>query len=323
MARILVTPRSVTARGHPSLHRLIAAGHEVVLGPAGRQPSEADLHHLLPGCAGYLAGVETISARVLTAAQGSLKVISRNGTGVDTIDLAAAQRLGISVLAAAGANARGVAELTLGLLFALARGIPASASALSAGQWTRTAGFEVEGRTLGVFGFGNVGRRVAQMALSLGMNVCVFDPFLPPDSASEKRLRATPDSTTAEPLLLSLEDVLTRAEILTLHCPPPADGSTLLDAARISQMRRGIHLINTARAELVDEAALLDALHTGQIAGFAVDVFREEPPAPDSALLRHPRVIATPHIGGFTQESIDRAMDAAVDNLLSALAHPR
>ncbi len=125
--RILVTPRSLTAHGHPALARLRNAGFEVVIGPAGRQPSEAELLAFLPGCVGYLAGVEPVTARVLAAAP-TLRVIARNGVGIDNIDLAAAQARGIAVRRAEGANSRGVADLTLGLMLALARALPAAAT---------------------------------------------------------------------------------------------------------------------------------------------------------------------------------------------------
>ncbi|HHN47277.1 MAG TPA: oxidoreductase, partial [Planctomycetes bacterium] len=137
--KILVTPRSVTKSGHPSLERLKKAGFEVIFCTPGVQPSEEELLKLLPGCAGMLAGVEPISARVLAAARG-LKAISRNGTGVDNVDIPAAEKLGIRVLRAEGANARGVAELALGHILAAVRSIPASDAALKAEKWERFKG---------------------------------------------------------------------------------------------------------------------------------------------------------------------------------------
>lgn len=305
--KVLVTPRSVTRGGHPSMETLRAAGCEVVFCRAGLQPSEDELCALLPGCVGYLAGVEPVTARALSEAP-ELRAISRNGTGVDNIDLAAAEARGISVLRAEGANARGVAELTIGLLFALARGIAGCDSALKRGGWERgAAGVELEGKTLGLAGCGRVGQLVARMAHGLGMKVLAYDPFPLPAFAPG------PDFFYA-----SLEEVCARADFLSLHCPPLGDGQVLLGAAALARMKPGAFLINAARYDLCDPEALLGALDSGQLAGLALDVFDAEPPC-DPRLARHARVIGTPHLGGYTRESIDRAMTVAVDNLLAAL----
>ena len=304
--RILVTPRSVTQHGHPSLDRLKGAGYEVVLGPAGRQPTPAELRQLLPGCVGYLAGVEPVGADVLAAATG-LRIISRNGTGVDNIDGPAAAARGIAVLRANGANARGVAELTLGLIFSLARRLPATDAALKRGEWTRQSGLELEHRTLGLVGCGRIGQMVAKAAGALGMQVIAHDPVVEDKFNPGSFLRYA-----------SLNSTIHNADILSLHCPPPPDGKPLLDATRLASVRRGVLIVNTARSDLIDQAAMLAALDSGAVGGLALDVFDEEPPL-DLTLVRHPKVIATAHIGGFTQESINRAMDVAVDNLLLAL----
>ena len=305
--KVLVTPRSVTRDGHPSLEKLRAASCDVVFCQPGMQPAEDELRALLPGCVGYLAGVEPVTARALEAAT-ELRVISRNGTGVDNIDLAAAKARGIAVLRADGANARGVAELAIGQLFALARNLPACDATLKQGAWQRGhAGVELEGRTLGLAGCGRVGQLVARMAIGVGMNVVAFDPLPRPAIEPGQAFRYAP-----------LDEVLATADFLSLHCPPPADGRPLLDATALARMKRGAFVINTARYHVLDADALLTALASGQIAGVALDVFDTEPPN-DPRLARHPRVIATPHIGGFTRESIDRAMTIAVENLLAAL----
>ena len=305
--KVLVTPRSVTRDGHPALDLLRGAGMEVVLGPAGRQPTADELRSLLKGCAGYLAGVEPITAEILAAAP-DLRAISRNGTGVDNVDLAAAEKHGISVLRAEGANARGVAELTLGLILALARRIPTADTALKRGGWERgAAGGEIEGKTLGLIGCGQVGRLVARLALGCDMRVMAFDPCPAPDFQPGPAFRCA-----------ALSEVLGAADFLSLHCPLSPDGRPILDATALSGLKNGAFLINTARHDLCDPDAVLSALETGRLAGLAVDVFDEEPPA-DSRIARHPRVVATPHLGGFTRESIDRAMTVAARNLLTAL----
>jgi D-3-phosphoglycerate dehydrogenase len=305
--KILVTPRSVTRHGHPSLDRLHSAGWEIVFCRPGCQPDEEELLRLLPGCAGYLAGVEPVTVRVLEAAD-HLRVISRNGTGVDTIDLAAATRLGITVLRAEGANARGVAELAIAQMLALARHLTAGDASLKSGGWSRPAtGFELEGKTLGIIGCGRVGQIVVRLALAFGMKVLAFDPAPPRDFAPGPDFR-----------LAGFDEVLAAADCLSLHCPPTADGRPLVDAAALARMKPGALLLNTARHDHIDCGAVLAALDSGRLGGVALDVFDAEPPG-DRRLVSHPRVLATPHIGGYTRESIDRAMDAAVGNLLAAL----
>lgn len=307
MKKILVTPRSLTSGHHPVLTRLRSAGCEVICSSAGKQPSEEELLRLLPGCVGYLAGVEPVSARVLEAAK-ELKIISRNGVGVDNIDLAAAERLGIIVCTAKGANARGVAELTMAHLLALARWIPFSDEGIKTSGWERRKGIELSGRTLGLVGCGNIGRLVAKFALGFDMKVLAYDVM--PDAS----FNPSPDFR-----FTSLEEVLRRADVVSLHCPPLADGKALIDQATLAQMKKGVFLINTARAELIDTVALAAALQSGQVAGAAIDVFKTEPPAPDDPVVASDSVITSPHIGGFTDESVDRAAEVAVDNLLAEL----
>ena len=305
MNRILITPRSVTRNGHPSLQKLKDAGYEVVLSKPGSMPSEDELIDLLQGCLGYLAGVEPVSARVLESAK-NLRVISRNGTGADTIDLAAAKRLGITVLRAQGANARGVAELTMALILALARSIPMTDRSLKSGKWERHPAIELEGKTLGLIGCGKIGRLVTGFATGFGMRILAFDPVQNWQDAPANFRYAT------------LPDVYRDSDLLSLHCPPPEGRKTLLDADSLATLKKGVRLVNTARAGLIDADALLAALASGHVDGVGIDVFEEEPPT-DRRLLEHPLVIATPHIGGFTPESIDRAMNQAVDNLLKEL----
>jgi len=309
MPRILVTPRSVTADGHPALERLARAGFEVVMPPAGKMPAASDLKQLLPGCVGWLAGVEPITDDVLSAAS-DLRIISRNGTGVDAIDLESARRRGIEIRRADGANARGVAELAIGMILALARSLPFSDAAIKAGGWSRRKGFELEGKTLGVVGCGKIGRIVAALARGLGMQVVGHDPF------AEQS-----DQTLDAPLvqLVKLEELFAVSHVITLHCPPPADGRPLVDARRLGLTKPGVVIVNTARHELVDIPALVAAIERGHVAGAALDVFDAEPPVERSHLASD-RILATPHIGGFTDESVDRAVDVAVTNLLDALS---
>ena len=317
-AKVLVTPRSVTRGevgpatlspprgGHPALQKLRDAGYEVVFCTPGAQPDEDELMSLLPGCVGYLAGVESVSARALESAT-DLRAISRNGTGTDSIDLDAAARLGIAVLRAEGANARGVAELTIGLMLGLVRSIPFSDANLKRGCWERRKGIEVQGKTLGLIGSGRIGRLVAEMALAIGMKVIAFDPCADDSFRPGDRFRYGDPAA-----------VLSESDVISLHCPAGPDGRPLIDAGAIQKMKEGVYLVNTARGELLDVAAVLDALNEGRIAGVAVDAYVTEPPG-DDPLVRHSRVIATPHVGAYTDESVDRAVEQAVENLLASL----
>jgi len=306
MDKVIVTPRSLSRGGHPLLERITAAGYQLVFPSPGAQPTEEQLLAVIGDAVGYLAGVERVSAALLARAT-RLKVISRNGTGVDHIDLAAAEARGIAVRRAEGANARGVAELAFGHILAAARGIAFADAELKAGRWTRQKGFELEGRTLGLVGCGRIGKQVARFALAFEMRVLAHDPY--------------PDDTFAPSPAFAyapLPEVLREAQVLSLHCPPPADGRALLDAPALAGLRRGAVVVNTARQGLVDEAAMAAALREGRVAAYTMDAFDREPPD-DLGLVRTRGVLATPHLGGFTDESVDRATAVAVDNLLASL----
>ena len=306
MEKIIVTPRSLSDPPHPLLERLQEAGYEVVFPSPGKRPEPAEVEPHIGEAVGYLAGVEPIPASLLERA-GKLRAISRNGTGVDNVDVAAAERLGIPVLKAAGANARGVAELTIAHLFAAARDIAQHARWMRDGEWKRIKGFELAGRTLGLIGCGKIGQMVAGLALGIGMKVHAYDPY--PD------LSFDPGGDFA---FASLDDVLVTSDVVSLHAALAPGDPPVLDRKRIAALRHGAVVINTARYELIDADAMREALDSGRVACLTLDAYPEEPPA-DRRLVDHDSVIATPHIGGFTGESVDRATEAAVENLLEAL----
>ena len=302
--KVLVTPRSLTEAGLesvPELDALRERGYELVSGPAGRVPTEQQLLEVVPGCIGWLAGVEHITEAVLGAATG-LRVISRNGTGTDGIDMPAATRAGVRVERALGANAQGVAELALTLTLCALRHVTSSAAALQAGRWERTQGSELPDSTVGVVGLGAIGRLTAHIFRALGSEVVAYDPFV----------------TDADVRLMDLDELLAVSDVISLHCPPSPDGTPLIDTARLGHVSRGAVLVNTARSALVDEGAVLAALEDGALSSYGVDAFDTEPPQM-TALLRHPRVIATPHLGGYTRASVRRATVQAVENLVHAL----
>jgi D-3-phosphoglycerate dehydrogenase len=244
-----------------------------------------------------------LTAEVLDG-QTRLKAIVRAGVGVDNIDVAAATRLGIVVMNTPGGNTVSTAEHTMALLLALARNVAKADLSLRAGKWERNqfTGTQLEGKTLGVIGLGRVGLAVARRAQGFGMTVIGFDPFL----AAEKALEYGVESVAR------LDDLWGRADFLTLHTPLSAETRNLIGAREISLMKPTVRIINCARGGLIDEAALAQALDRGQVAGAAIDVFDPEPPPDDHALVRHPLVLVTPHLGASTEEAqVSVAIEAA------------
>jgi D-3-phosphoglycerate dehydrogenase len=261
---------------------------EVVVG------DRAALERQLGTAAALLVRSETrVTAQLLESAP-MLRVIGRAGAGVDTIDVEAATARGIVVVNAPGGNAVAAAEHSLALIFALARRVAAADAALKRGQWSRSAyvGTELTNKTLGLVGLGRVGTEVARRALGLDMHVLVYDPYVPDEHARHLGL---------EPV--ELDALLEAADFVSLHVPLTEATRGILSAARIARMRRGAFLINCARGGLADEAALLAALDDGRLAGVGVDVFSTEPVPADDPLPKHPKVVATPHLGASTVEA--------------------
>lgn len=307
MARVLITPRSLTAEPPRELDALRDAGHELVFANAGTMPGEAELLDLVRGVEGWLAGVEPVSPAVISAAD-RLRIISRNGSGIDNLPMDLLEAKGVRVTRALAANAAGVAELALGLTLCACRQIHEVSLGVRSSQWPRIKGREVEGAVAGVVGVGAIGRRVAGFLSALGAHVLAYDPYRPDLGQLAATVR-----------YVDLPELLERSEIVSLHCPMPGDGNPLIDAAALASMPAEAIIINTARAGLVDEEALRVALDGGRIAAYCTDVFPVEPPVAGS-IASHPRVIATSHIGGLTGASIRRATQAAVDDLLTHLA---
>ena len=238
-----------------------------------------------------------------------LKVIGRAGVGVDNVDVDAATRRGIVVANAPESTVVSAAEHAIGLLVALARHIPQAHAALKQGRWERSAhgGVELEGKTLGVLGFGRIGQQVGRRAIGLGMRVVAYDPFV-----SKERFREL-GADRAE----TTDDVLDAAEFLTLHLPLTAETTAMLDATAIARLPDGARLVNAARGELVDEDALLEALRSGKLAGAALDVFSAEPYS--GPLLQLDNVVVTPHLAASTEEAQDRAGVIVAEQVAAAL----
>ncbi len=250
-----------------------------------------------------------ITAAVLEAAP-NLKVVGRAGVGVDNIDLEAAKARGVTVVNAPQASTNAVAELALGMMFALARRLAEADASMKRGEWRKKqlTGTELHGKTLGVVGMGRIGSRVGELAKAIGMDVIGYDPLIPAEEIARRG---------AKPIA-ELDDLYAQADVITLHVPLTPQTRGMVNAAAFAKMKKGAFIICAARGGVIDETALYEALESGHIGGAGLDVYATEPPGA-SPLVSHPRVVATPHIGAQTKEAQTRvAMDIATE-VLAAL----
>jgi D-3-phosphoglycerate dehydrogenase len=290
-----------------------------VIAPAGvellreRFDVDVDLDSELADIIGRYDAIVVRSATKITAEliglASKLKVIGRAGVGVDNVDVEAATRRGIVVANAPESTVISAAEHTIGLLVGLARNIPQAHAALKQGRWERKAhgGVELSGKTLGVLGFGRIGQQVARRAGGLGMRIVSYDPFVSPERFRELGVER----------LETPEDVYAVSDFLTLHLPLTQETRGSLDANAFARMREGVRIVNAARGELLDEAALVDALEAGKVAGAALDVFSVEPYS--GPLLEFDNVVVTPHLAASTDEAQDRAGVIVAEQVAAAL----
>jgi len=244
--------------------------------------------------------------KALMAACTDLQVAARCGVGLDNVDVAEATARNIKVINAPGSNAATIAEHTLSLMLMLMRNMYHSAAQVKAGNWNwrnQYSGDELNGKTLGILGMGNIGKRVARLGEAFGMKVIYW-------SRSVQDLPYT---------YLSMEDVLQQSDVISLHLPFTAETGTTIGAAQLALMKQGALLINTARGALIDHEALLTALNTGKLGGFAADVLPEEPPAPDFAIVQHPNAIVTPHSGSLTASTFRYMCLITAKNVIAEL----
>lgn len=243
----------------------------------------------------------------------TLKVVSKHGVGVSNIDVAAATARNIPVFVTPGANAQSVAEMALGLLLASARRIAWMDQEIKSGRWSRAQdGMELQGRTLGLVGFGQIGQRLARACLALGMKVVAYDPGFGPKSPID-----------GVPMLSSLDELLPLSDVLSLHIPLTAQTRGLIGRDAFAKLPDDAILINTARGEVVDEAALIDALRERKLYAAGLDTTAEEPIAPGNPLLALSNVVLTPHVGGSTPAALAAMARGAADNVLGFLSGAR
>ena len=305
--RVLVTPTSYGRNDQELKRHLEAAVGEVVYNTTGRPLNSEELREIIGSFHGYIAGLDCIDSQVIRAAK-NLKVIARYGVGVDAVDLQAAHNAGIVVTNTPGVNSSSVAELTVGLMLALNRNIVQAAISTRLGEWQRLNGTTLEGKTIGLLGFGAVGKRVAGMLMGFNCQVIAYDPI--PDRQAALELNVE---------LMDKNEVIGESNLLSLHLPLTAETRGMVDKVFIDLMNHGACLINTSRGELVVENHLFSALDNGHLKGAALDVFDRQPPDPENPLLQLPQVIATPHMGAHTDSAATAMGWGALDNCLRVL----
>jgi D-3-phosphoglycerate dehydrogenase len=303
---ILVASRSFGKNCPDVPEAMRAAGGVFLPNPYERAPTEDEMVALIGEADILISGTEPVTQHVLDAAP-RLKVISKHGVGYENIDLDAAKARGIPVAIAGGAIADSVADMAMALLLALARHVPQGDASAKRGEWKRFVGPELRGKTLGIVGLGQIGKGLCRRAKGFGMQVVAHDAYEDRQFASSWGVR-----------YVELDALLGESDFVSLHAPVTPETTHMIDADRLALMKPSAYLINTARGELVDEAALHEALAEGRLAGAASDVFQKEPPG-DNPLLALDNFIATPHSAGQTTEGLRRMGEITAENALRVL----
>lgn len=312
---VLVTSTSFGKMDHRLIEELEARVGRVIYNESGKPLKSPDLAKMLDGVDGYIAGLDVIDRAALEPAAG-LKVIARYGVGVDNVDLAYARERGIVVTNTPGANSVSVAEMAIAMMLNLARPIPAAIAATRAGGWPRSNGWTLEGKTVGLLGFGAIGKAAAVRLRAFDCRVLAYDPY--PDVAFAEKTGIQ---------LAGLNEILPHSDFISLHMPVLPETRGMVNAEFLAKMKRGAYLINTARGELINEGDLAAAIESKQIAGAALDVFPVEPPPADHPLLSLPQVLVTPHLSAHTDGATNRMGWMALQDCLAVLrgekpAHP-
>lgn len=307
--KILVTPTSfLKPENAAAKAKLEAFADEVVYNDLGRPLQAEEILERLDGVDGYVAGLDYITADVLEKAPGSLKVISRYGAGVDRVDMPAATAKGIQVTNTPGTNSVAVCELAFALMLCAARNIPKLHAAVEKGEWPRSQGIELRGKTLGIVGMGAIGKNLATRAKAFGMTVNAYDPYFDEVFAKENGIGK-----------LDLDTVLITSDFISLHVPLNDSTRHMINAEKIAEMKDGAVVINTARGGIIDEQAAADAVKSGKLGGLGLDAFEQEPLI-ESPLKGLDNVIFTPHTGAHTAEAVSGMGSMAVDNVIAVLS---
>ena len=302
MSKVLITTSSFSLGNFAQAKSLHDAGISLEMNPHGRRLSEDEVAELVAtDVIAILAGLEPLTDRVLSNAK-SLRVIARCGTGLDSVDLLAASRLGIDVFNTPDAPTQAVAELTIAHMLNSLRHISTTDSNMRSGKWTPTMGSLLATKTVGLIGVGRIGSAVAKLAQAFGARVIGFDPVVSSHNSVE---------------LLSLDEVLNQSDIVSLHVPINDQTHHIVNASAISRMKPGSIVVNVSRGGLIDESALHDALKSQHLSGAALDCFEDEPYS--GPLLQLPGVHVTAHMGSYARETRDLMEVEASTNLVNGL----
>ena len=306
--KILVTPTSLGPdSGIRAMEELQSFAQNLVFNPTGKPLGESDLIRLLDGCDGCIAGVDHFTANVMGNAPG-LRVISRYGTGVDGVDLAAARERNIVVCNTPGVNAQAVADMTFGLLLSLTRSIPVLDRKTRNGEWPRASGVELYGKTFGILGLGAVGKAVAKRATGFSMKVIACSPRINKEYAEGNGI-----------VEVDFDTLIRESDFLSLHLPLKEQTRHIISANAMKAMKKGAFIINTSRGGVVDEEAAQVLLREGHLGGLGVDVFETEP-AVDSPFFEFDNVVVTPHTAAHTVEAVQAMAAMSVRNLIDVLS---
>jgi D-3-phosphoglycerate dehydrogenase / 2-oxoglutarate reductase len=305
--KILLTTTSF--QDTPGAHHdmLAQTGWEIV---RARGPlNEADTLALVGDVDGYICGDDAITRKVLEKARPKLKVLSKYGIGVDKIDVKSATEFGIPVLFTPGVNHTTVAEHTFLLLLALEKNLLFHTDSTRSGGWKRKTGHELLEKTIGIIGFGRIGKEVAIRARAFGMKSIAFDPYFDEKFAAEHGVRRGN----------SVDDIFKEADYISLHTNLTPETRDMVNAKSIAKMKKGVLILNCARGEIVNTADMVAGLNSGQVGGYGTDVLEHEPPPADHPLLKLPNVVCTPHVASRTFESVVRQATTSVKNLILAM----
>lgn len=305
MAYYILVPDNLDKAGL----ELLSARPDVIVKSAAKMDRK-EVMELIPQADALIIRSATKVDRAMMEAAPKLQLVGRAGVGVDNVDLDAATDRGIIVMNAPDGNTIATAELAFALMLSMVRYIPAAVESMKAGQWEKKAflGTELKGKTLGIVGFGRVGRAIAKRAQAFDMNVITFDPYV--SSESPMAMGVTP---------VTLDELYARADFITLHPLLTDETRHMINAETIGKMKKGVRIINAARGPLIDEVALAEAVKSGHVAGAGIDVYHEEPVEPGNPLIGVKGIVHTPHLGASTVEAQDQVAVQIAEQVLNAL----